>query len=173
MYNFIVYNRDLHRSVFLDLAEEYFNWMASELQKNYNIDVYSMLGITSREYVENDIDKFVSSVSSNGIFYLIQVNDKIIGTGALRKLVEGVGEIKRMYITPEYQGKGLGKKMFRLLLCKGKEFSFSTIRLETAAFMIHAQHLYSSMGFYYIKEYPGVEVPPQLRNLWRFMEIQL
>ena len=93
--------------------------------------------------------------------------------GALRKLEEGIGEIKRMYIKPEYRGKGLGKEMLQHLLSKGKESGFSAIYLETGAFMMTAQHLYRSVGFYDRKEYPETEVPPQLRHLWLFMEKRL
>jgi ribosomal protein S18 acetylase RimI-like enzyme len=173
MENFIVFDPNVHRSAFVDLSEEYFNWMASELRKNYDIDVYSIVGITLRDYVENNVDEFASSVLSDGVFYLLQVKDKIVGMGALRKLKEGIGEIKRMYIKPEYQGKGFGKKMLQLLLSKGKEFGFSSVYLETGTFMTTAQHLYRSMGFCDREEYPETEVPPQLRHVWLFMEIGL
>ena len=173
MGNFIPFDPNIHRSTLVNLSEEYFNWTASELQRNYDIDVYSMIGTTLRDFVENNVDEFVSSVSSDGIFYLIQVKDKIIGMGALRKLKVGIGEIKRMYVKPEYQGKGLGKKMLQLLLSKGKEFGFSAIYLETGAFMSTAQHLYRSMGFCDREEYPETEVPLQLRHVWLFMEKRL
>ena len=90
--------------------------------------------------------------------------------GALRKLRGGIGEIKRMYIKPEYQGRGLGKEMLQRLLSKGEESGFSVFYLETGAFMATAQHLYRSMGFHYREEYPETEVPPQLRHVWLFME---
>jgi len=113
MENFIVFDPNVHRSAFVDLSEEYFNWMASELRKNYDIDVYSIVETTLRDYVENNVDEFASSVLSDGVFYLLPVEDKIVGMGALRKMKGGIGEIKRMYIKPEYQGKGFGKKMVR------------------------------------------------------------
>ena len=112
-------------------------------------------------------------MSKGGVFYLIQVEDKIVGMGALRKLKEGIGEIKRMYIKPEYQGKGLGKKMLQLLLNRSMEYGFSAIYLETGSFMTTAQHLYRSVGFYNREEYPETEVPQQLRHVWLFMEKRL
>ena len=147
MEKFIVFRPNVHRSAVVDLSENYFNWIACELQKNYDIDMYSMISSTLRDYVENNVDEFASSISPDGVFYLIQVKDKIVGMGVLRKLKEGIGEIKRMYIKPEYQGKGLGKKMLQLLLDKGKEYDFSAIYLETGSFMTTAQHLYCSAGF--------------------------
>jgi len=131
MENFIVFNQDVHRSSVVDLSESYFNWMACELLKNYCIDVYPIIGSTLQDYVQHNVDEFASSISTDGVLYLIQVEDKIVGMGALRKLTEGVGEVKRMYIKPEYRGKGLGKKMLELLLGEAKGHGFSTIYLET------------------------------------------
>ena len=173
MGNFIIFDPNFHRPIIVDLFEEYFNWMACELQKNYDIDVRSMIGTTLRGYVENNVDEFVSSVSPDGVFYLLQEKEEIIGMGALRKLKEGIGEIKRMYIKPEYRGKGLGKEMLELLLSKCKEYGFSKVYLETGAFMGAAQGLYRSMGFNDRGEYPETEVPPQLRHVWLFMEKRL
>ena len=173
MESFIVFEPGIHREIFRDLSEEYFEWMASELLKNYGIDAYSIVRMTSLDYVENSIDELVSSFSSNGVFYLIQKDGKIIGMGALHKLREGIGEIKRMYIKPKYQGIGLGKRMLELLLSKAQEFGFSAIYLETGKFMKAAQHLYRSAGFHNREQYPDVEVPPQLQHYWLFMEKKL
>jgi ribosomal protein S18 acetylase RimI-like enzyme len=173
MENFIVFRPNIDRSIVRDLAEDYYNWMACELKKHYGIDVHPVIGTTLREYVENDVDEFTSSISADGVLYLVQVEDKIVGMGAIRKLKEGIGEIKRMYIKPEYQGKGLGKKMLQLLLDRGREYCFSAIYLETGSFMTTAQHLYRSEGFHNREEYPETEVPQQLRHVWMFMEKRL
>ena len=170
---FIIFDLNVHRQIFTDLSEEYFSWMADELQNNYGIDVFSMLRITLRDYVKNNVDEFASFVLSDGVFYLLQVKEEIVGMGAIHKLKQETGEIKRMYIKPEYRGKGLGKEMLQQLLDKGKEFGFSAVYLETGAFMTTAQHLYRSMGFYDREEYPETEVPPQLRHVWLFMEKRL
>ena len=170
MGDFVIFDPSVHRATFMNLSEEYFDWMASELHKNYDIDVLSMLGITLRAYVESNVEEFATSISSDGALYLLREKEEIIGMGAIRKLKEGIGEIKRMYIKPEYRGKGLGREMLQLLLSKGKEYGFSEIYLETGAFMKTAQGLYRSMGFHDREEYPETEVPPQLRHFWMFME---
>ena len=90
--------------------------------------------------------------------------------GALRKLKIDVGEIKRMYIQPEYRGNGYGKAMLTQLLKKGKEFGFSTIRLDTGKFMDAAHYVYRSAGFQEREIYPETEVPPLLQPFWLYME---
>ena len=170
MVEFVVFNTSAHRLVFLELCEEYFDWMASELQKNYDIDISSSLGVSLRDFVENNVNEFLNSLSSDGVLYLLREKGKVIGMGALRKLKEGTGEIKRMYIKSEYRGKGFGREMLQFLLNKCKEYGLSEIYLETGAFMTTAQILYRSMGFHQRKAYPETEVPPQLQRFWIFME---
>ena len=79
MGNLIVFDMNVHRATFVDLCKEYFNWMASELQKNYDIDVFSMLETTLQDYVENTVDEFASSILLDGVLYLLQVKGEIIG----------------------------------------------------------------------------------------------
>lgn len=173
MEKFIVFDPNIHKSAFVDLSEDYFHWMASELRKKYDINVYPMIGTTLRDYVEKNANEFISSVSPDGILFLIQGKSGIVGMGALRKLNEGIGEIKRMYVKPEQRGRGLGKEMLNLLFSKSIEFGFHTLYLETGAFMTTAQHLYYSEGFNIRDEYPETEVPLQLRRFWIFMEKRL
>jgi len=42
----------------------------------------------------------------NGIVYLLETEGTIVGMGAIKKLKDGVGEIKRIYIQPSYRGRG-------------------------------------------------------------------
>jgi len=51
-----------------------------------------------------------------GILYMLVVEGEVAGMGALRKLSDEVGEVKRMYNRPHYRGRGLGKKMLKRLL---------------------------------------------------------
>jgi carbonic anhydrase len=75
-----------------------------------------------------------------------------------------------MYIRPAYRGKGYGKALLQQLLQKAKEFGYHSIYLDTGPFMTAAQHLYRSFRFIERDEYPEVEVPPQFRSQWVFME---
>ena len=75
-----------------------------------------------------------------------------MGMGALKKLEEKVGEIKRMYIRPEYRG-GLGRRMYGLLEDKAKEFGFNVLRLDTSRLMEAALYLYNKVGFIEIEGY--------------------
>lgn len=89
-------------------------------------------------------------LGNKGEFLVVETNGKIIGMGALQKVDETTGEIKRMRIEKEYQGKGLGKTMLEKLIQRAKELGYKRLTLDTSTNQIPAQRLYESFGF---KEY--------------------
>jgi GNAT superfamily N-acetyltransferase len=164
---FIPVDLRIHRAQVIDLNVEHMTWAIKEMSEYYKIDMSAM---SVREYITSTIDKLCSDVPPQGIYYLLKLENAIIGMGALRQIRKGIGEIKRMYIRPAYRGKGYGKALLQQLLQKAKEFGYHSIYLDTGPFMTAAQHLYRSLGFIERDEYPEVEVPPQFRSQWVFME---
>ncbi len=75
-----------------------------------------------------------------------------------------------MYIKPNYKGYGYGKKILELLLKKGQEFGFSSVRLDTGKFMAAAQRVYRLAGFQERERYVESEVPTFFLPHWLFME---
>ena len=173
MVEFVPVNLNLHKSHLIKLSEDYFTWITDKVLQRYNIDTFSIIGESILEYSERTLEKYSSYLPPEGIYYVLQVKGKIGGMGALRKLKNEVGEIKRMYIKPEYRKKGYGKAMLNQLLKKGKEFGFSTVRLDTGKFMEAAQYVYRSAGFQEREKYPETEVPLLLQPFWLYMEKSL
>jgi GNAT superfamily N-acetyltransferase len=91
----------------------------------------------------------------------------------VKKLEDEVGEIKRMYIRPEYRGQGLGTELLNKLISKAKEFNFSILRLETGDYSTTAHRVYRSAGFQERGEYPGGETPEWYKPHCLFMELNL
>jgi N-acetylglutamate synthase-like GNAT family acetyltransferase len=54
------------------------------------------------------------------------LNGRIIGTGALQRLDETTGEIKRVWLLPEYQGQGLGYQMMARLIETAREKGYAS-----------------------------------------------
>ena len=150
----ISYDDRIHRQQYFELNVEYFEYLRDAAIKNLGA-----IGFVKnpREYVKNIFPEFASIKPYEGIIYLLMVDDKAVGMGALRKLEDGVGEIKRMFIRPEFQGKGYGKEMMNLLIEKARELGYSTLRLDTAYFLEAAVHIYKSAGFKERGKYPGTE----------------
>ncbi|MGA9387978.1 MAG: GNAT family N-acetyltransferase [Candidatus Bathyarchaeia archaeon] len=147
---------------------EFMDWNLREITEYFGIDPLAAMGVSVRDYVTGMVEKLCSA--PHGIYYLLELEDAIIGMGALHQVRKDIAEIKRMYIRPAYRGKGYGKVLLQQLLQKAKEFRYQSIYLETGPFMTTAHHLYHSVGFVERNEYPETEVPPQLRSKWLYME---
>ncbi|MFX0001129.1 MAG: GNAT family N-acetyltransferase [Candidatus Hodarchaeota archaeon] len=170
MIEYIPIDLSIHKSLLIDLNEEYLSWIGDEVKKHYKLDLISILGQSIRAYTENSIKELISYKPDEGLFYILQINDEIIGMDAFRKLEDNKGELKRMYIRQEFRGNGYGKALLKKLLDKGKEFGCSKILLDTGRFMAAAQHVYRSAGFREIVKYPETEVPLEMQPYWIYME---
>jgi putative acetyltransferase len=93
-------------------------------------------------------------VENGGAFLVLVDGERIIGTGALRFLADGVGEIKRLWLLPEFQGQGLGYRLMLALIAAAREKGYHTLRLETSpACQPRAVAFYRQMGFREIPRY--------------------
>jgi putative acetyltransferase len=114
---------------------------------------------TMAYYAQNwplkDVDDFQKSYLENGGTFLVTIEGgRIIGTGALRRLEEGVGEIKRLWLLAEHQGQGLGYRMMLRLLDLARQQGYTKVRLQTSpAYQARAFAFYQRLGFYEIPRY--------------------
>ena len=74
-----------------------------------------------------------------------------------------------MFVRPAYRGQGVGRTLLQALLNAARVDGFTSIRLDSARFMLDAHALYRSFGFTDISPYPESEVPPQFHADWLFM----
>lgn len=88
-----------------------------------------------------------------GSILLAKVDDKPAACVALWKLEDGVCEMKRLYVKPEFQGLGLGKKMALSIIEEAKIKGYKTMKLDTLKRLQSANYLYNSLGFSETKPY--------------------
>ena len=91
----------------------------------------------------------------------------------MKRLREDIGEIKRMYVRPQYRGRGLGRALLETIIEEAEEVGYPAVRLDSARFMKEAHALYRSAGFSEIDPYPESEMPSEFQKHWVFMERQL
>jgi putative acetyltransferase len=90
-----------------------------------------------------------------GGFWIGEIDNKIAGTVAIRLLDKSrnICELKRMYVLPEYQGKGYGKLLLAHAIEKAKSYGYEFIRLDATKSLVKAILLYRKFGFYEIERY--------------------
>lgn len=104
----------------------------------------------------SDIENVQTHYFDNGGTFLVLVDiDRVVGTGAIRKLNDEMCELKRMWFLKAYRGQGLGWKMAQMLFGFAKQAGYRKIRLDLAneERQPGALKLYRKLGFYPIERY--------------------
>ena len=105
----------------------------------------------------------------DGRLLLAVENGKIAGCVALRKIGNGICEIKRLFLRPQFRGKGLGRQLAEQIISEAKQIGYERMRLDTLPpKMNDAIALYRSLGFKEIEPYYNNPVPGA-----KFMELDL
>ncbi|MFX1380402.1 MAG: GNAT family N-acetyltransferase [Promethearchaeota archaeon] len=103
-----------------------------------------------------------------GCLLLAYFEDNLAGCVGLRYFENGICEMKRLYVRPEFRRKKIGLELSKSIINRAKELGYKYIRLDTLPFMKEAINLYISLGF--------KEIPPYRYNPFekaRFYELKL
>lgn len=84
---------------------------------------------------------------NNGDFIVGEFRGKVIAMGAFRKIKDGMVEIKRMRVHPDYQRKGFGQKILQELEKRAKEMGYKRATLFTDIINTKAINFYKKNGY--------------------------
>lgn len=85
---------------------------------------------------------------SGGALLVGYEEDKPVACIAIKKLNDNTCEAKRLFIKPEYRGKGYARTMLNTMLDKSKELGFTEVTFTTKPSVMQIGYgLYKRMGF--------------------------
>lgn len=132
-----------------ETAEDYRN--AAMLFQEYAAWLNIDLGF---QHFEEELDALQTMYAKpEGGIILCQTTGGMIGCVGIRKINDDTAELKRMYIKPAFQNRGMGKQLLQKAIELACSLHYKSIRLDTLDHMTAAINLYKKFGFCEIPAY--------------------
>ena len=98
-------------------------------------------------YQEEFADLTGKYAPPEGRLLLAAEGERVLGCVALRKVSEGICEMKRLYVRPAARGLSLGRGLAKAIVDEARAAGYAEIRLDVLPEFEAARSIYSSMGF--------------------------
>ena len=121
------------------LFQEYADWLGIDLSYQ---DFEQELALLPGDYAP-----------PAGRLLLADVDGAAAGCVGLRPLEAGIGEVKRLYLRPAFQGRGLGRRLAETVVAEARAIGYRALRLDTLSRLTAANALYGGLGFRRIPPY--------------------
>lgn len=89
----------------------------------------------------------------DGCLLVAEHEDNLAGCVALRKFSDGICEMKRLFVRPEYRRAKIGRALTEYVIEYARCAGYHRMRLDTLPVMHQALPLYKSLGFEVIAPY--------------------
>ena len=90
----------------------------------------------------------VEKLIQQGVAFFVTRQDGVpAGCGGVQLFGKEYGELKRMFVRPQFRGLGLAKLMLEYLEAYAREHNIPLLRLETGIHQKEAIGLYERMGY--------------------------
>lgn len=97
------------------------------------------------EEVLGDPKKYI--IDPGGMIFFVENEEAVIGCVALMKIKDGVFELTKMAVKPEYRGKKIGQKLMEHTLNFAKDQNWEKLIIYSNRKLENAIHLYRKYGF--------------------------
>lgn len=128
------------------------------------------LGIHVSEHeFRRELDQLPGEYAPPGGVLLVAIVDNVVaGCIGLRNLNGTAGELKRLYVQPDYRGRGIGRQLIMAAIDIARQSNYKCICLDMVPGLEVAEQLYASLGF--------IDIPPYYDKpqfAVRFMQLNL
>ena len=86
-------------------------------------------------------------INKGGFIFLGKIKDTVVATIAFMRVEEGVFELGKMAVIPDFQGQSIGQSILRFGLKFGKEQNWNKIIIYSCLSLKNALHIYYKFGF--------------------------
>jgi GNAT superfamily N-acetyltransferase len=93
-------------------------------------------------------------------FFVLRADDVAAGCGGIQLFGTAYGELKRMYVRPQFRGLGFGRLLVDHLASHALAHGVSLLRLETGIHQTAAIRLYEQVGFQRIPPFGSYRESP-------------
>lgn len=103
---------------------------------------------------ENELAQLPGAYSPPDGILLLAVDDvTTLGCVALKRIGDGVCEMKRLYVRPQGRRRGVGRALATEVIAEAVRLGYASMRLDTFDWLVEAMRLYESLGFKRIPAY--------------------
>lgn len=88
-----------------------------------------------------------------GTFLVGYDDGRAVAIGGVRRLEDGVCEIKRMYVVPDARSRGIGRALLAALEDAGAALGYIRVRLDAGPAQEHSRALFAKTGYREIPNY--------------------
>jgi GNAT superfamily N-acetyltransferase len=107
---------------------------------------------------------------------LLLVHDeagRLVGCGTLQQARADAGELKRLYVRPEANGHGLGRKLVDARIDAARAMGWRTLLVNAIRGNQDMLRIYEKIGFRYIDRYPECSDPAEIADFFIYMQRDL
>ncbi len=91
------------------------------------------------------------SEAKRNAFWVVEIDDRIVGTVGIESRGEDSTELRRMYLDRDYRGRGIAARMLQCAEARARAFGFSRMILSTADVQKAAITFYRKTGYQLVK----------------------
>ena len=82
-----------------------------------------------------------------GVLGTAYVNETLAGTVALRPLSGEACEVKRLYVSPPFRRRGIGRALMEWIIRQARQLGYARVHGDTLPTMNDAMRMYRELGF--------------------------